>query len=56
MCIIKLLNGHLCPLPYNMRKRDILMKKKGNTFLNNFLERGQITHSSLWNSLSKDKV
>lgn len=35
MCVIKLLNAHLCPLPYKMRKRDILMEKKGNVFLNN---------------------
>lgn len=35
MCTKKLLNAHLYPLPYNMRKRDILMEKKGNTFLNN---------------------
>jgi len=56
MCITKLLNAHLFPLPYDMRKRDILMEKKGNVFLNNFKKCIQITHSSLCNSLPKDEV
>lgn len=37
------------------REKDILMEKKGDIFLNNLKKCIQMTHSSLWNSLPKDK-
>lgn len=51
-----MLSALLCPLPCNMRKRDILVGKKGNLFLYNMKKKKvQITHRSLWNSVPKGK-